>query len=168
MADAAQQEGGLPGGHEITADVRQLPGIGTTALGIENSYPPPPSDLGWVGNQVLAAPDAVEDPIYTDNPLLQLPNKYSTRYVVHATATVCNKTKTDLHIPVLNITVDVIRSSLERWVQIDGSPDNCPDPFTIVTPEFLKHHPSIRTAQLPKHYEALSEEEANELLDPYA
>ena len=99
---------------------------------------------------------------------LQLPNKYSTRYLVHATATVCNKTKTDLHIPVLNITVDVTRSSLERWVQIDGSPDNCPDPVTIVTPEFLKRHSSIRTAQLPKHYEALSEEEANELLDPYA
>ena len=88
--------------------------------------------------------------------------------MVQATATVCNKTKTDLRIPVLNITVDVTRSSLERWVLLDGSPDNCPNPITIVTPEFLKHHPSIRTAQLPKQYEALSEEEANELLDPYA
>jgi hypothetical protein len=100
--------------------------------------------------------------------LLQLPNKYSTRYMVQATATVCNKTKTDLRIPALNITVDVTRSSLERWVLLDGSPDSCPDPITIVTPEFLTHHPSVRTAQLPKHYEALSEEEANELLDPYA
>ena len=53
MADAAQQEGYLPGGLEISADVRQLPGIGTLALGIENSYPPPPSDLGWEGNQVF-------------------------------------------------------------------------------------------------------------------
>ena len=98
---------------------------------------------------------------------LELPNKYSTRYLVHATATVCNKTKTDLRIPALDITVDVTRSSLERWVQISGSPEG-PDPVTIVTPEFIKLHPSIRTAQLPKHYEALSEEEANELLDPYA
>ena len=88
--------------------------------------------------------------------------------MVQATATVCNKTKTDLRIPALNITVDVTRSSLERWVLLDGGPDSCPDPITIVTPEFLTHHPSVRTAQLPKHYEALSEEEANELLDPYA
>jgi hypothetical protein len=84
------------------------------------------------------------------------------------TATVCNKTKTDLHIPALNVTVDVTRSSLERWVLLNGSPDSCPDPITIVTPEFLIHHQSVRTAQLPKHYEALSEEETNELLDPYA
>ena len=69
MADAAQQEGELPGGTEISADVRQLPGIGTTALGIENSYPPPPSDLGWEGSHVLAALDAVEDPTLTDNPM---------------------------------------------------------------------------------------------------
>ena len=51
---------------------------------------------------------------------------------------------------------------------MNGSPDRCPDPIVIVTPEFLKHNQSIRTAQLPKRYEALSEEEANKLLDPYA
>ena len=88
--------------------------------------------------------------------------------MVQATATVCNKTKTDLHIPALNITVDVTRSSLERWVLLNGSPDKCPDPIVIVTPQFLKHNQSIRTAQLPKRYEALSEEEFNELLDLYA
>ena len=69
MADAVQQEGGLPSGLENTTDARKLPDIGTTALGIENSYSTPPSDLGWVGGQILAAPVAFKDPIYTDNPI---------------------------------------------------------------------------------------------------
>ena len=88
--------------------------------------------------------------------------------MLKANATVCNRTKTDLHIPVLNITVDVTRSTVDRWVLLSGVPDLHPDPIVIVTPEFLQHNPSVRTAQLPKDYEALSEEEANELLDPYA
>jgi hypothetical protein len=69
MADAVHKEGGSPSGFEITTDARKLPDIGTTALGIEDSHSLPPSDLGWEGGQVLAAPVAFKASLYTDNPI---------------------------------------------------------------------------------------------------
>ena len=62
-------EGVLPSGDEITADVQQLLDDGKIALGIEDSHSLPPSDLGWEGGQVLAAPVAFKAPLYTDNPI---------------------------------------------------------------------------------------------------
>ena len=69
MADAAHNKGEIPARIEIPGDVRQLPGIGMLASGIENSETPPPLDLGWEGNHVLAALDAAEYTMPTDNPM---------------------------------------------------------------------------------------------------
>ena len=69
MADAAHNKGEIPARIEIPGVVRQLPGIGTLASGIENSETPPPLDLGWEGNHVLAALDASEYTMPTDNPM---------------------------------------------------------------------------------------------------
>ena len=69
MADAAHNKGEIPARIEIPGVVRQLPGIGTLASGIENSETPPPLDLGWEGNHVLAALDAAEYTMPTDNPM---------------------------------------------------------------------------------------------------
>ena len=69
MADATHNKGEIPARTEIPGDVRQLPGIGILASGIESSESPPPLDLGWEGNHVLAALDAAEYTMPTDNPM---------------------------------------------------------------------------------------------------
>ena len=72
MADAVQNEGDSPGGVEITADVQKLLDIGTIALGISDLQPLPPSDPGWVGDQVFAAQVAFKashQTDYTNNPI---------------------------------------------------------------------------------------------------
>ena len=69
MADAAHNKGEIPARIEIPGDVRQLPGIGMLASGIGSSETPPPLDLGWEGNHVLAALDAAEYTMPTDNPM---------------------------------------------------------------------------------------------------
>ena len=69
MADAAHDTGEIPAGHEIPGVVRKLPGIGIHASGIEDSTTLPPLGLGWEGSDVLAALEAAEHTMPTDNPM---------------------------------------------------------------------------------------------------
>ena len=83
MADAAQDTGEIPAGHEIPGVVRKLPGIGSHASGIEDSETLPPLGLGWEGSVVLAALEAAEHTIPFDNPMLSDPADLSVFMTPH-------------------------------------------------------------------------------------
>ena len=69
MADAAQDTGEIPAGHEIPGVDRTLPAVGSHASGIEYSMLAPPLDPDWEGNAVLAALVAAEQAIPFNNPM---------------------------------------------------------------------------------------------------
>ncbi len=69
MADAAQDTGEIPAGHEIPGVDRTLPAVGGLASGIEYSILHPPLDPDWEGNAVLAALVAAEQSIPFNNPM---------------------------------------------------------------------------------------------------
>ena len=69
MADAAQDTGEIPAGHEIPGVDRTLPDIGSHASGIEYLTTSPPLDPDWEGNAVLAALVAAEHAIPFNNPM---------------------------------------------------------------------------------------------------
>ena len=73
MADAAQDTGEIPAGHEIPGVDRTLPAVGGLASGIEYSILHPPLDPDWEGNAVLAALVATEQSIPFSNPMFSNP-----------------------------------------------------------------------------------------------
>ena len=100
-----------------------------------------------------------------------LPDKYSTLYVIPATVTKINKTKVDLSIQLLGspakpLLLDVTASSIARYVIATTPPPAHPDKLVIITPAFLLKHPCLRSG-IPANYEDLPEDAANALLDPY-
>ena len=100
-----------------------------------------------------------------------LPNKYSTLYVIPAVVSKINKTKVDLSIAMLGsrdkpLVIDVTASSVARYVIDKTPPPAHPDKLVIITQAFLNKHPCLRSG-VPANYDTLSEDAANALLDPY-
>ena len=100
-----------------------------------------------------------------------MPGKYDTRYFVPAVVSKVNKTKVDLTIALLGsrtkpLVIDVTASSIVRYVLAQHPPPAHPDKLVVLNQTLLTRYPCLRTG-VPSEYDALSEDAANALLDPY-
>ena len=100
-----------------------------------------------------------------------MPGKYDTRYFIPAVVSKVNKTKVDLTIALLGsrtkpLVIDVTASSIVRYVLAQHPPPAHPDKLVVLTQTLLTRYPCLRTG-VPSDYDALSEDAANALLDPY-
>ena len=91
-----------------------------------------------------------------------LPNKYSTTYLMSSTVTTVSKHKLTLVVPLLDSSISFTRMQTLQYVTATPAATDC-----ILTDSLLKQHPCVRDLDLPPNWDQLDDAQTAHFLDDF-
>jgi hypothetical protein len=91
-----------------------------------------------------------------------LPNKYSTTYLMSSTVTTVSKHKLTLVVPLLDSSISFTRMQTLQYVTDTPAATDC-----ILTDSLLKQHPCVRDLDLPPNWDQLDDAQTAHFLDDF-
>ena len=96
----------------------------------------------------------------------KLPGKYSKQYLLEGTITNVSRSKIPrliIHIPVKNDSIQILHSDLDDWCIVDAPPEEA----IVLTSEAAMMYPFLKALQMPRNWNDLTSDQANDLMDPF-